>query len=56
MKDYGSKSSGASLHDGLTTKSPPCSDASMKPPSGSVNDNPVRTEVAKSKTLGPRTA
>ena len=46
-----------SLHDGLKTKSPPSTDASMKPPSGSVNTDAVRTSTAPTpKTLGPRTA
>lgn len=39
-------------------KTPPSAvDASMKPPKGSVNDNPTRSSTAMTpKTLGPRVA
>lgn len=46
-----------SLLAGLKNNSPSAVDASMKPPSGSVNTDAVRTSVAKGPpTLGPRTA
>ncbi len=42
---------------GMTDRSPPASDKSTTPKGGSVNDDAVRTDTAKTpKTLGPRTA
>lgn len=42
---------------GMTNKSPPAVDESMKPRGGDVNDKPTRDGVAPTpKTLGPRTA
>lgn len=42
---------------GLTTNSPPSSDASMKKSGGSVNDDATRKDTAKSPgTIGPRNA
>lgn len=46
-----------SMHAGMTNRSPKAVDASMKPPSGSVNSDPTRKAVAPTPpTLGPRTA
>lgn len=48
------KNSGNMLK-GLTNDSPKASDASTKPPSGSVNDGATRSSAATTpKTLGPR--
>ncbi len=48
---------GGSMQEGMQSTSVPSTDESMKCKGGSVNDNPVRTDVAKTpKTLGPRTA
>lgn len=45
------------LHEGMTRKSPPGVDASMKPKGGSVNGAATRDGVAKTpRTLGPRNA
>lgn len=45
------------LTEGLKNTSPARNDASMKPPSGRVDDSPTRSSVASTpKTLGPRTA
>lgn len=42
---------------GMTNKSPPASDKSTTPKGGSVDDDAVRPDTAKTpKTLGPRTA
>ena len=43
------------LHEGLKRSNPPGVDASMKPPSGSVDSKTTRGATAKTpKTLGPR--
>lgn len=45
------------MNEGMTNRSPPASDSSMKPPKGSVNDSPTRDSVGKvAKPPGPRTA
>lgn len=33
------------MRSGMTNRSPPAVDASMKPPKGSVNDSPTRKSV-----------
>ena len=48
---------GGSMLSGLTTKSPPASDSSMKPPSGSVNSDTTRSGTAPNPgTIGGRVA
>lgn len=43
--------------DGLSVKSPPASDSSMKLPSGSVNSDTTRKDIAPQQpTIGPRCA
>ncbi len=46
----------SNLLEGLTNNSPPRSDASMKPGSGSVNDSPTRSGTPTVKAPGPRVA
>ena len=58
----GSKSSGGTAAEttlkqkGMTDRSAKVPDASMRCKGGSVNANPTRKEVARSHSLGPRTA
>ena len=48
---------GGGMLKGLTNKSPPASDSSTRPPSGSVNSETTRKEVAPGQpTIGPRCA
>ena len=57
MADKSGGYSGGSMQDGMKSTSVPSTDESMVPKGGSVNDEPVRSDVAKTpKTLGPRTA
>lgn len=44
------------MRDGMKKHSPSASDASTKPPSGSVNDGAVRTAPAKTHSIGGRVA
>jgi hypothetical protein len=49
--------SGKTMLSGLSDKSPPAVDSSMKPPSGSVNSETTRKETAPQQaTIGPRCA
>lgn len=51
------KASGKGMLSGLTTKMPSATDSSMKPPSGSVNSETTRKEIAPAQsTIGPRCA
>lgn len=47
---------GSSLTEGMTNRSPKASDASTKPPSGSVNDGSVRMAPARTHSIGGRVA
>lgn len=57
MKEHEMKSGGKGyMHDGLRNHSPP-GDSGMRPPSGKVDQDPVRSGVAPTpKTLGGREA
>jgi hypothetical protein len=55
MKENYSGGTKGSMQEGMTKKSVPSTDESMKCKGGSVNDNATRTGVAPTpKTLGPR--
>jgi len=51
------KGSKGSMLSGLSDRSPPAVDASQKPPSGSVNSETTRKDIAPTQpTIGPRCA
>jgi hypothetical protein len=51
------KGSSKGMLSGLSVKSPPASDSSQKPPSGSVNSDTTRKDTAPQQaTIGPRCA
>ncbi len=57
MEDKMGGMKGGNMHKGLKDRSLPAVDSSQKPPSGSVNSETTRKEVApNAATIGPRTA